>query len=180
MSVPITVPAQLYSLPDDVLRALATFVPLSDVLVLVRCNRHIRVVLQSQLNRSLDRIFVAMQIDDDWVHQAWRLDCTYPTRQPDQRVLHSLFGEANLRGGCRVYCFLEVSKGHDRESILILTQIKDFESLALGDSARYVIKGNDGPARYRFASWLQYRCRRGKQEVDTEAHGSTTDGTYDL
>jgi hypothetical protein len=58
MSAPLTISARLCSHPDDVLRALATFVPLSDLLVLVRCIRHFQMLLQSQLNHCLDRLFV--------------------------------------------------------------------------------------------------------------------------
>jgi hypothetical protein len=156
MSVSTTVFAGLYSLPDDVLRALATFVPLSDLLLLVRCSRHFRTVLQSQLNRCLDRLFVVTHLDEHWA-QAWRLSCYGIPYQPEQRVL------VTLRGNSREYCFVEV----DGQSIL---------SLSLGLTVRKfpstLISGKTQAVRDRFASWLRYRC---EQQLATEAHGNTTE-----
>jgi hypothetical protein len=172
MSVPATVPARLSSLPDDVLRALATFVPLSDLLVLVRCSRHIRVVLQKQLNHCLDRLFVVTHLEENWA-RARRLRFLYGSRalpnQPKQTVLDKLFGEADIRdgGNSRGYCFT------DGQRLLCLSQHKDFlNENEDGYSLYYIITRKNKPIRDRFASWLRYRC---DQQMATEAHGNSID-----
>jgi hypothetical protein len=103
MSVSVTIPARLPSLPDDVLRALAIFLPLSDLLVLVQCSRHIRMALRSQLNRCLDRLFGVTHVEERWA-QARPLQSMYLPKQPEQRVLDSFFGEANMRGCALTRC----------------------------------------------------------------------------
>jgi hypothetical protein len=161
MSMSVTFPARLSSLPDDVLRALATFVPLSDVLMLVRCDRHYRMELQRQLKRCLNGIFVVTHVEEHWA-QVQRLSCNGIPYQPKQRVLVTLFGEANLRANSKVYCFVEV----DWQIILSLHISNDY--------ATYYIRGMTQSARDRFASWLRYRC---EQQLATETHalGTTTE-----
>jgi hypothetical protein len=169
MSMPVT--ARLPNLPDDVLRALATFVPLSDLLVLVRCSRRFRMVLQSQLNRCLDRLFVVTH-NEEHCYRAVFLPYSYLPNKPEHRVLEALFGEATVvRGNSRVYCFVEV----DGQSSLSLYISHDY--------ATYYIHGKNQSVRDRFARWLRYRC---EQQLATETHalGTTTkvisDDTSDL
>jgi hypothetical protein len=167
MSVLVTVPARLYGLPDDVLRALATFVPLSDLLVLVRCSRHFRVVLQRQLNRCLDGLFVVTHLEEH-ILQARCLSLKGIPYQPEQRVLNALFGEpakkADVRGDSSLYCFVEV----DGQSILCFTQ----RTYATNIFAAYIVFGKTQSSRDRFASWLRYRC---EQHLATEAHSNILD-----
>jgi hypothetical protein len=153
MSVPAIVSARLSSLPDDVLRALATFVPLSDLLVLVRCSRHFRVVLQSQLNRCLDQLFAVTHLEEHWAQTSGLVSSLHFPDQLEQRVLHTLFGEADMRGTSRVYCFI----GADGQSILRLTQWHLVYHLGI-DYTTY-ISGKTQSDRDRFASWLRYRCK---------------------
>jgi hypothetical protein len=163
MSVSVTFAAGLSSLPDDVLRALATFVPLSDLLVLVRCSQHFRIVLESQLHRCLDRLFFVTHTEEHWV-RAQRMRYSHLPNQPEQRVLEALFGEASGKAsGCsssRVHCFVEV----DGQSILSLHISHKY--------ATYYICGKNQSARDRFASWLRYQC---EQQLATEAYGSSMD-----
>jgi hypothetical protein len=176
MSMSITVSTQLDSLPDDVLRALATFVPLSDLLVLVRCSRQLYTVLQSQLNRCLNRLFVVTHLDENWA-QVGMLPSFSLAHQPDQRVLRALFGEANVHGNWRVYCFVEV----DRQSILNLTGSQwKYVDIVFGaratapiDYTTYYISGKSKPARDRFAGWLRYRCEQ-QMATETHAYGNNT------
>jgi hypothetical protein len=160
MSMPVPIPAGLYALPDDVLRALATFVPLPDLIVLVRCSRHFQMVLQSQLNRCLDHLFVVTHAEEHWVRARRIPPHSYPPNQPEHRVLEALFGEATVRGNSRVYCFVEV----DGQSILSLYISYDYAS--------YYIRGATQSERDRFASWLRYRC---EQQLATEAYGNSMD-----
>jgi hypothetical protein len=160
-SVPVPVSARLYHLPDDVLRALATFLLLSDLLVLVRCSRHFRVVLQRQLNRRLDRLFVVTYDEEDCVTAGPRRRTLLRIPdQPEQRVVDALFGEGEMRDDVRAYCFT------DGQSILSLTQRK-FMDISGEYAPYYFIEGEDTPVRYRFASWLCYRC---DQQLATEAY----------
>jgi hypothetical protein len=48
----------LLALPDDVLRVVAPYVPLSNLIVMVRCSRRFATVLRSELSRHLDGLFV--------------------------------------------------------------------------------------------------------------------------
>jgi hypothetical protein len=161
----VTIPARLSSLPDDVLRALATFGPLSDLLVLVRCSRHFRMVLQSQLNRCLDRLFAVTHYEDHWGQKAGLVSTLYLPRpnQLEQRVLYALFGEADMRGNWRVYHFI----GADGQSMLRLSQYWQYVDLHLGAIANTYICGKTQSDRDRFASWLRYRC---EQQMATEPH----------
>jgi hypothetical protein len=129
MSMSVTVATRFDSLPDDVLRALATFAPLSDLLTLARCSRHFRIVLQSQLNRWLDRLFGVTHVEEHWA-QARLLQSMYLPKQPEQRVLDLLFGEANVRGYWRVYCFT------DGQSILSLTRRNEVNTFGFAGYSR--------------------------------------------
>jgi hypothetical protein len=81
----VTVATRFDSLPDDVLRALATFVPLSDLLVLVRCSRYFQIVLQRQLYRCLDRLFFVTHREEDWITAGQRIwTPLYLTNKPEQ------------------------------------------------------------------------------------------------
>jgi hypothetical protein len=164
MSVPVTVSARLYSLPDDVLRALATFVPLSDLLVLVRCSRHFRMELQSQLNHCLDRLFVVTHDEEYWsrVRSLQSFSHLYRT---EQRVLEVYFSDANVRGNSRAYCFT------DGRKLLGSAQRKHMD----GSTSYYITSCWTKSGRYCFESWLRYRCRQCEQYMATEAHGIRTD-----
>jgi hypothetical protein len=151
-----SIPARLSSLPDDLLRALATFVPLSDLLVLVRCSLHFCKVLQRSLNGCLDRLYAVTHLKEHWA-QARQLPFNCISDQPDKWVLEALFGEAERRAYSRGYCFVEV------EGQCIL---------GLRGNAPYYIFGKTKSARDRFASWLCYRC---EQQLATEALDNSTE-----
>jgi hypothetical protein len=166
MSAPVayTIPARLYSLPDDVLRALATFVPLSDLLVLVRCSRHFLFVLRWLLNACLDRLYVVTHLEEHWDRVPGGQFSEIP-KQPEQRVMIILFGRADKRDDFRMYCFVEV----DGKSVLRVIRKKyaDFYT-------KYYIFGANKSARDRFASWLQYRCAQ-QLATETHAYDNTTE-----
>jgi hypothetical protein len=50
--------SRLLALPDDILRVVSPCMPLSDLIVLVRCSRRLATVLRSELSHRLDGIFV--------------------------------------------------------------------------------------------------------------------------
>jgi hypothetical protein len=167
MSVSITVPARLLSLPDDVLRALATFMPLSDLLMLVQCSRQLHKVLQNQLNGRLDQLFVVTHDEEHWA-QARQLPSMDLPEEPEQWLVEALFGEAKVRGAreSKVYCFI------DGQSFLSLTQYKHFfNENDDGYVPYYIITGKNKFVRDSFASWLRYR----EQRMATAAHGTSTD-----
>jgi hypothetical protein len=164
--------SSLHRLPSDVLQALATFVPLSDMLVLLRCSRQ----LNTQLSFFFDRLFVVTHLEENWA-QAQLLPSSsfklFPN-QPELRLLEVLFGEADKRGDWRVYSFIEV----DRQSILNLTQCKDlYNEYEDGYTPYYIVTGKDENVRDRFANWLRHWCSRCEQLIAEEAHayGNTTD-----
>jgi hypothetical protein len=54
-------PIYLCALPDDVLCAVSTFLPLSGLIALVRGNRSLAMVLRDQLTSRLDGLFFITQ-----------------------------------------------------------------------------------------------------------------------
>jgi hypothetical protein len=132
-------------------------------------------VLRSQLNCCLDRLFVVTHVEEHWAQTRLLQSLDYLSNQPEQRVLNALFGEADDRGGKRVYCFTH------GQSILILTQHMEFDIFGFGvENANadgyapyYVIAGKDKPVRDRFAGWLQRRC---EQQLAIEANCSDVIG----
>jgi hypothetical protein len=156
MPVSITVLDGLCYLPDDVLQVLATFVPLSDLLVLVHCSRHIRMVLQKQLNRCLDRLFAVSHLEEYWA-RARHMPCIwmYLREQPEQRILEGLFGEVDQCGDWSGFCFI------DGQNILGLTKDKVFfDESDDGYALYYIVTGKETANRDSSASWLQRRCER--------------------
>jgi hypothetical protein len=176
MSVSVTVPARLPSLLDDVLRALATFMPLSDMLVLVRCSRHFEMVLQSQLNRCLDQIFVVTHQEENWIKARYLQSVDHLPNQPEHWVLEKLFGKVDVCRNSRVYCFAagkNILSLIQRKSINIFLYGVQFKNEDRNDTY-YAISGANQNARDRFVRWLWYRC---EQQLATEAHGNTTGST---
>jgi hypothetical protein len=159
--------AGLYNLPDDVLRALATFLPMSHLLMLVRCSRHLQIVLQIQLTLGLDQLFVTTYLEY-YYYRERRLPLNAIIYQPEQRVLHTLFGEADVRGGSNVYCFVEA----EGKSVLSLIHRKFVDIHLEAGATAQIENENDYATRDRFVSWLRYRC---EQQLATEARGNTTD-----
>jgi hypothetical protein len=107
MSASVPIPAHLSALPDDVLRALTNFVPLSGLLVLTRCSRGMQSVLRTQLSRRMDDLFALST-------QSTRYAVPFPIRVPIswddlEREIKAIFGEANR------YTFIEAPgpKGFD-------------------------------------------------------------------
>jgi hypothetical protein len=58
--------AKLCALPDDLLRAMAAFVPTSGLLGLVQCSRRFAAVLHDELTSSLNGLFVRAQPGVIW------------------------------------------------------------------------------------------------------------------
>jgi hypothetical protein len=62
----------LYTLPDDVLRALAAFVPPSALIAFAQCSRRLAELLGGQLARRLDGFFAATrQLTESEMMQAY-------------------------------------------------------------------------------------------------------------
>jgi hypothetical protein len=124
-------------------------------------------VLESQLNRCFDRLFVATYLEENYCRER-RLPLNAIAYQPEQRVLHTLFGEADVRGGSNVYCFFEP----DGKSVLSLIHRKFVDIHLEAGATAYIENENDYATRDRFVSWLRYRC---EQQLATETRGNTTD-----
>jgi hypothetical protein len=110
-------------------------------------------VLESQLNRCLDRLFAVTHLEEHWAQISGLVSSLHFPDQLEQRVLYALFGEADMRGSSRVYHFI----GADGQSILRLTQWHLVYHLGI-DYTTYVA-GKTQSDRDRFASWLRYRCK---------------------
>jgi hypothetical protein len=110
MVLPVLGFSLLCSLPDDILRVMAYFMPPSGLLAMVQCSRRLKMVLLSELTRRMDGLFVATHDDPDYLRGAVsRLH--YSTF-----FLKSIFGEENgIRGGRMMggYHITEASKGYD-------------------------------------------------------------------
>jgi hypothetical protein len=57
--------AELRNLSDDVLRALAAFVPLPSMLALLQSSRRMQLLLRRQLSRCLDYLFAGTHLMSD-------------------------------------------------------------------------------------------------------------------
>jgi hypothetical protein len=55
--------AHLSALPDDLLRAMAAFMPPSGLLAMVRCSRRLSMIINREVSRRLDGLFVVAQPD---------------------------------------------------------------------------------------------------------------------
>jgi hypothetical protein len=85
-------PAQLWSLPDDVLRVVATFMPPSGLIVLVQSSRTIARVLRGHFTRCLDDLFIMTQSE---------IQFEFPFLvklhiQPQPCEVAALFGDASV------------------------------------------------------------------------------------
>jgi hypothetical protein len=58
--------SHLYALPDDVLRAMATFMPLSSLLAIARCSRRLTTVLRGELNRRFLHSLFGKEAFPEW------------------------------------------------------------------------------------------------------------------
>jgi hypothetical protein len=146
-------PIRLWSLPDDVLRAIATFMPPSGLIVMVQSSRAIAAVLQDQLSLRLDEMFVLAAPNNIYLHPyILRLPI-----QPPLCVMAALFGEECVGDDGGVYChFIEASKGYDGSPRRLELFTQDNVSYVLYGRRSAVI--DDVSIRDRFASWLQRRC----------------------
>jgi hypothetical protein len=152
-------PVQLWSLPNDVLRVVATIMPLSGLIVMVQSSRTIAGVLQDQLTLSLDEMFVLAAPNNEYLHpNSFMLPI-----QPPLCEIVALFGEEYIDDDGGVYCHLiEAPTGYDGPP----HQLELFRQ----DNVSYVLHGrrsavvDDVSFNYswrlacRFASWLQRRC----------------------
>jgi hypothetical protein len=105
--------AELYTLPDDLLRALAAFAPLSGLLALVECSRRFATALRSIINHRLDNLFILLPKD-------CLNACKVETRQLSlgsslsRREVRNTFGEPEpSQWGTFCYLFAEGPKGYD-------------------------------------------------------------------
>jgi hypothetical protein len=154
---------QLKTLPDDILRAVATFLPPSGLIVLVRSCRTLATVLQDQLAHRLDNLFYQMH---------YEIQCTHPLfselpTQPLPCELQDLFGEASFNKlGVSSYYFLEV-KGYDGPRRYF--QLYRLPTGYVDHRCKIASSRNDG--QIRFVAWLQRRLER------LRAAGAQSDAT---
>lgn len=163
------------ALPGDLLRVLAELLPLSGLLVLVRCNRWYDRTLKAYLNYRLDNLFASTTRPRDPVksyHVPSMLDNLHNVvcRYDIAKVLPH--GRVDMRG--QDHCFLEAPKGYDgRSSMLRLHSCSpDLDPPIRTCSSenysfhRYFVTDSfypdppPDPVRCRFDSWLQRRCNQ--------------------
>jgi hypothetical protein len=153
MSVSVAPPAELHALPDDILRAIAEFVPPSGLLVLVQCNQRLANVLHDELSCRLDDLFVVNPYPPD-IAFVWMSMLFCPLFTPSFDDVRTLFGEQNAVGGCS---FVENPKGYDGPfgpHITLSRRRRRIHMITHGPAdMTYVVKGS-GPL-HRFSSWLQ-------------------------
>jgi hypothetical protein len=141
---------QFSALPDDMLRAMATFVPLSGMIVLVRSNRTLATVLKHQLTKRLDNLFFLTQSEILLINAFY----VEPLAQPCQHELEVLFGEARLNAwGWSTCCFVEDPMRYTEPFRSILTRFPPGYRCYKAASSR-----ND--SAICFVTWLQRRLER--------------------
>lgn len=152
MPVSVAPLAELHALPDDILWAMAEFLPPSGLLVLVQCSQRLAKVLHGDLSRRLDDLFVINPHVPD-IAFVWKSMLFCPIFTPSLDDVHILFGKQNAGSD---WSFAENPKGYDGPPE---------PNIHLSRRRRYIIN-NDGPAEiiylvkgsgqlHRFSSWLQ-------------------------
>jgi hypothetical protein len=143
----------LCALPDDVLRAVATFLPTSGLIVLAQSSRAMAVVLQDKLTLRLDNLFIVTQSEYEFVKSFHIELLTYPLRCE----IEALFGEASVDSeGWSSYFFVEASKGYNGPRIRLRFYLRCPEFAW----CRYGNAGSRYDGRKRFATWLQRQLER--------------------
>jgi hypothetical protein len=172
MSVAVPQFSRLCTLPDDVLRALAAFMPPSGLLVLVRCSRQLAIVLRSQHISCLDGLFIKSQINSE-IDYCLDARLELPT-QPRERDLLEIFGEPD-GPGFPTYHFIEAPKGYDGTTQSF--RLYRVYTMCFGGQAdywRYFVAGATMPAAHRYACWLQRRCER-LRATEVQLNSATRD-----
>jgi hypothetical protein len=114
MTTDMRAPAHLCALPNDILRAVAAFMPPSALLVIVRCSRHFSRVLHGEVTQRLDGLFqyvalptASFSTSPDWVKL---VEHSWPQHMP-RLFVEAMLGTSDLHPGG--YLFLEALKGYD-------------------------------------------------------------------
>jgi hypothetical protein len=156
MSVSAPCRAQLYILPDDVLRALAEFMPLSGLLSLFQSSRWLQSILRHQLSRRLDDVFAHSTTQT--MMYSWCIRQNLPISSNDlERKVRAIFGEANVHPNVS-YVFSEAPKGYDGP--LGFCRHSYVQGYGHGGSrgARYSYQvGSANFSPQRFVGWLHRR-----------------------
>jgi hypothetical protein len=138
----------LCALPDDILRAIAKFVPMSGLIVLVRSSRTIAVVLKDQLAQRLDDLLVVIHSEIQCMHPFFN---ELPT-QPRQQELETLFGEASVSTlELSSHNFMEAREGCDGPR----NYFKLYRLPAGYADRRYKVASSRNNGQIRFLTWLQ-------------------------
>jgi hypothetical protein len=149
MSVSAPPFAQLCALPDDVLRAVAEFMPPSGLLVLVHCSLGMQSVLHRQLSRRLDDLF-ALSTEPISRTDGPRSCFTLPVTCDDlERTIKAVFGPGYYPW-IRSYKFIEAPKGYDGP----LGHSRCYEVRTFYQTV-HIVSPNLCP--HRFVGWLHRR-----------------------
>jgi hypothetical protein len=120
--------AELCTLPDDLLRALAAFVPLSGLIVLVQCSRRFATALRSSINHRFDDLFILLPND-------YSDACKVETRQlalecslSRSEVRYMFCEPSPSQWGTFCYFFAEAPKGYDNltSALKLITGIGEY------------------------------------------------------
>jgi hypothetical protein len=157
MPASVPIPANLGALPDAVLRYMADFMPLSGLLVLVRCNQRLQTVLQHQLSRRLDDLFAlsTQHIPHTAGHGVhFELSISVDDLK---RKMEALFGMGNMWSNNN-YVFIEAPKGYDGSLQPMLSRFPYVQDSWGGRNLYRVLSPNFSP--HRFTGWLHRRYNR--------------------
>jgi hypothetical protein len=154
MKTDVRAPAHLCALPNDILRAMATFMPPSALLVMVRCSRRFSRVLHGEMTQRLDGLFQYVALPTCTASFSTLPDCvklvehSWPQHMPRLSV-EAMLGTSDLHPGG--YLFLEALKGYDgpQEHSGLFYQ---------GSCIRRIYARNHKVLR-RFEGWLNFRKR---------------------
>jgi hypothetical protein len=174
----MSAPAQLYALPDDILRAVAAFLPRSGLILLVWCSRRLAAVLGAQLIRRLDGLFVVSVLPEITQSNLGRGCYVMLEPHPTPCDLEALFGKARVLWhaiGPSGYDFVEDPNDSNGPARIIRLALNPSRSTA-GELFVFIPDKEVGPRlaqavaqRRRVLGWLQRRqmqLRAAKAEGD--------------
>ena len=171
------------ALPDEVLRAMAAFVPLSGLIALVQCNQRLAGNFRGKLTCRLDNLFVAVAPQSPSVPAAFLFWGRAFPLEINRGELQALFGDsrAYTLGAISFdgYCFVEANKGY---RYLLCTQYPAWIERSTDCFVKYMVDDTCAVPEDHFIGWLQHRQRQLDlllSETSRKAAGVIRDVNFD-
>lgn len=155
MPAPVAPDATFYALPDDILRVVAAFSPLLDLIALVQCSRRLTAALRVPLSRRLDNLFVVPRLAPHSVFLTTYKWSTLPF-QPTLDELQDLF-ECQQQDSLHRLCdssFDFCDANTDTTTTFGLFRLYQHYH---GGGSDWRITGPRWPVDRRFVLWLERR-----------------------